>query len=94
MEALIEFLQSPAGAHVKRVFFDDNGNWVFSPSKNHPHEKSVDELLAGKKAAEPKKVKVTKAMMKANPDWEAQGIKVGDYIEIPAEAIVGGAEQE
>ena len=33
-------------------------------------------------------------MMEANPDWEVQGIKVGDYIEIPAEAIVGGAEQE
>ena len=83
MEALKEFLNSPSGAHIKRVFFDDKGNWVFAPNSKYPHEKSVDEIL-GKGEDTGNKVKVTKKMLKDNPDLVAQGIKVGDLIELPA----------
>ena len=87
MEALKEYLQSPDGAHIKRVFFNDNGDWCFSLNKNFKHEKSVAEILGESKAPAANKVKVTKKMLKDNPDLEAQGIKVGDLIEIPAEAV-------
>lgn len=93
MEALKEFLQSPDGAHIKRVFFNDKGEWCFSQNKQFQHEKSVDEILGEAKAPEGgKKVKVTQKMLKDNPELKAQGIKAGDVIEIPAEAVEDNPE--
>lgn len=87
MEALKHFLQTPDAKHIKRVFFNEKGEWVFSPNSKFPIEKSVEEVL-GEENPEagdqgPEKVKVTKKLLKEYPELELQGFKVGDLVELP-----------
>lgn len=82
MEALKKFLNSPSGAHIKRVFFDDKGNWVFAPNSKYPHEKSVDEILG-----EPIDRTVTEDDLEQNPDLSESGVQEGEEVKLPAETV-------